>query len=169
MKRFQLMLALLSAAGLSTSTLAVTYSGQTQTGNNPPHPYSISITKAKQGGDTQPAADARKKNITGASAEPVTFSAKLIDTERKAQHTEATVQVSTQGLKIVDPAKTGGRNKPGQGHFHYQVDNGPVIATTAPKLSFHELSPGSHTITVVAAANDHKPLGAKQTLTVNIP
>ena len=57
----------------------------------------------------------------------------------------------------------------GEAHLHYRVDDGPVIATTATKLSFHELTPGQHTITVMLAANNHKPLGPQQTLTVTIP
>jgi hypothetical protein len=57
----------------------------------------------------------------------------------------------------------------GQGHLHYQVDNGPVIATTTTKLSFHELSAGQHKVMVMLVGNDHKPLGAEETLTVTIP
>jgi hypothetical protein len=57
----------------------------------------------------------------------------------------------------------------GQGHLHYRVDDGPVIATTSTKLSFHDLKPGAHKIEVVLAANDHNPLGPKATLNVTVP
>ena len=57
----------------------------------------------------------------------------------------------------------------GQGHLHYQLDKGPIIATPTRKLSFHELPPGSHTIVVMLVGNDHKPLGPEERLTVNIP
>jgi hypothetical protein len=57
----------------------------------------------------------------------------------------------------------------GQGHVDYQVVKGPIIATPTAKLSFHELTPGAHTIVVVLAGNDHKPLGPQQQLTVSVP
>jgi hypothetical protein len=64
---------------------------------------------------------------------------------------------------------TGEKAVSGQGHLHYQVDDGYIIATPAAKLSFHGLPPGTHKITVSLAANDHTPLGPKETLTVTIP
>jgi hypothetical protein len=47
----------------------------------------------------------------------------------------------------------------GQGHLHYRVDDGPVIATTVTELSFHELAPGPHRFEVTLVGNDHQPLG----------
>lgn len=98
-----------------------------------------------------------------------TLSAMLVDRENKARKAEATVQVTTSGIKIVDPASAQEKPRSGQGHFHYRLDNGPVIATTATKLSFHELTPGQHTITVMLAGNDHSPLGPQETLNVTVP
>ena len=80
---------------------------------------------------------------------------------------EAIVQVEVKGIDLIDPAKTGEKPAAGQGHLHYRVDRQPVIATTATKLSFHELGPGPHTIEVMLAANDHTPLGPMTTLRVN--
>jgi hypothetical protein len=97
------------------------------------------------------------------------MAAKLVDPMEKAKKQAATVQVTVKGIRIVDPALSGEKPIKGQGHLHYQVDDGPVVATTAPKLSFHGLKPGSHTITVVLAANDHSPLGPQEKLTVSIP
>jgi hypothetical protein len=97
------------------------------------------------------------------------LSGMLVDRENKARKGEATVQVTTSGIKIVDPASAHEQPKSGQGHFHYKLDNGPVIATTATKLSFHELTPGQHTITVMLAANDHSPLGPEVTLNITVP
>jgi hypothetical protein len=97
------------------------------------------------------------------------MTAKLIDPEKKAAGRAATVEVTVSGVELVDPAMSMEKAAPGQGHLHYQVDKGPVIATPSPKLSFHELTPGPHTITVVLAGNDHKPLGPQQTLSVTIP
>ena len=104
----------------------------------------------------------------GSATKPA-MTAKLIDPDKKAAERAATVEVTTSGIQLVDPALSMEKNVPGQGHLHYQLDKGPVVATPAPKLSYHELTPGSHTIVVVLAGNDHKPLGPQQTLTVTVP
>ena len=44
-----------------------------------------------------------------------------------------------------------------------------MIATTATKLSFHDLAQGRHVFVVMLAANDHSPLGPEATLMVNVP
>src|SRR5262245_30799139 len=95
------------------------------------------------------------------------LSAKLSDPEKKAQEHTATVEVKVAGIQLIDPAAV--NEQQGQGHLHYQVDTGPVIATTTTKLSFHELSSGAHEITVMLVSSDHQPLGPRETLTVNIP
>ena len=97
------------------------------------------------------------------------LSAKLSDPEKKAQEHTATVEVKVAGIQLIDPAAVNEQPQQGQGHLHYQVDTGPVIATTTMKLSFHELSSGSHEITVMLVSSDHQPLGPRETLTVNIP
>jgi uncharacterized protein DUF6130 len=98
-----------------------------------------------------------------------TMTATLVDPEKKAQQKAATVSVKVTGIKLIDPATVNEQPKMGQGHLHYQVDDGPVIATPTTKLSFHGLTPGQHKILVVLAGNDHNPLGPQQTLEVTIP
>lgn len=98
-----------------------------------------------------------------------TLTARLIDPEKKAKEKTATVEVTVGGVALTDPAKAGEKPIKGQGHLHYRVDDGPVIATTTTKLSFHELTPGVHKILIVLAANDHTPLGPQETLSVTIP
>jgi hypothetical protein len=115
---------------------------------------------------TQPATAAAAPAAPAAGPQ---LTATLVDPEAKAQKQAATVRVTVKGVAIVDPALSKEQPRPGQGHLHYQVDDGPVIATTATKLSFHGLKPGPHRITVVLAANDHTPLGPQQTLEVTIP
>jgi hypothetical protein len=105
---------------------------------------------------------------TGEQGGP-TMQAKLIDPEKKAQGKSATVDVKVTGLKLTDPAAVNEKPMMGQGHLHYQVDDGPVIATTTTKLSFHGLTPGQHKIVVMLAGNDHSPLGPQETLNVTIP
>ena len=97
------------------------------------------------------------------------MTAKLIDADKKAAGRAATVEVTTSGVELVDPALSMEKAVPGQGHLHYQVDKGPIIATPSAKLSFHELTPGAHTIMIVLAGNDHKPLGPEQQLNVTVP
>jgi hypothetical protein len=97
------------------------------------------------------------------------LSAKLSDAEKKAQEHTATVEVRVAGIQLIDPAAVNEQPQQGQGHLHYQVDTGPVIATTTTKLSFHELSSGSHEITVMLVSSDHQPLGPRETLPVIIP
>jgi hypothetical protein len=98
-----------------------------------------------------------------------TLTAKLVDPEKKAQQKAATVAVKVTGIRLIDPAMVNERPRAGQGHLHYQVDNGPIIATTTTKLSFHGLTTGPHTIVVMLAGNDHNPLGPQETLNVTIP
>ena len=104
----------------------------------------------------------------GSATQP-TMTAKLIDQDKKAAARAATVEVTTSGVQLTDPAISNEKPVPGQGHLHYQLDKGPIIATPAAKLSFHELPPGTHTILVMLAGNDHKPLGPQQQLTVTVP
>ena len=104
----------------------------------------------------------------GSATKPI-MTAKLIDADKKAAGRAATVEVTTSGIELVDPAISMEKAVAGQGHLHYQVDKGPVIATPSAKLSFHELAPGPHTILIVLAGNDHKPLGPQQQLTVTVP
>ena len=104
----------------------------------------------------------------GSATKPA-MTAKLIDPDKKAAGRAATVEVTTSGVELVDPAISMEKAVPGQGHLHYQVDKGPIVATPSAKLSFHELSPGPHTIVVMLAGNDHKPLGPQQQLTVMVP
>lgn len=104
----------------------------------------------------------------GSSTQP-TMTARLIDPEKKAASRAATIEVTTTGIQLTDPAISNEKPVPGQGHLHYQLDKGPIIATPTAKLSFHELAPGPHTIVVMLAGNDHKPLGPQQQLTVTVP
>jgi hypothetical protein len=121
-----------------------------------------------------PTAQAQMEHQKGQTAQlgdehSLGLSATLVDPEKKAKEQAATVEVKVTGVQLIDPAAVKEQPQQGQGHLHYQVDNGPIIATTSTKRSFHELSNGEHKITVMLAGNDHQPLGPSQMLTVNIP
>jgi hypothetical protein len=111
----------------------------------------------------------KDKDAAASSKTNATLKAELVDPAKKAKGKEATVKVDVSGAEIVDPATVNEKAKAGQGHLHYTVDDGPTIATTAKKLSFHGLKSGKHTIKVALAGNDHSPLGPEQTLDVEIP
>jgi hypothetical protein len=113
----------------------------------------------------EPAAPGKVADIRSDAA----FQARLVDEENKAKTRGATVQVDVRSLRLVDPDTRAGKVTAGEGHLHYQVDNGPVVATTADKLGFHELNPGTRLIKVTLVGNDHKPVSAPQNLTVTIP
>jgi len=120
------------------------------------------VANAKYASSSKPTSDA-------AGQETPTLTAKLVDAEKKAQQKAATVDVKVTGIKIIDPATVQEKPRTGEGHLHYQVDDGPIIATTAMKLSFHGLTTGPHKIVVTLAGNDHNPLGPQETLNVTIP
>jgi hypothetical protein len=115
---------------------------------------------------------------------PLSLTARLIDQEDMAAKHAAVVQVEVTGVRLiaatddtgdveeVTPGADGMISTPAgarEGHVHYRLDAGPVIATPATRLSFHELTPGEHTVTVMLAGPDHAPLGPQETLTFVIP
>jgi hypothetical protein len=104
-----------------------------------------------------------------AAADKLELQASLVDMDANAAKQSAVVRVEVVGAELIDPelAKPGSRLV--QAHLHYQVDDGPVIATPVAKLAFHGLASGKHRIEVVLADSEHKPLGPSQTLEVMIP
>lgn len=94
------------------------------------------------------------------------LSARLVEVEKLAKHGGAAVEVEVIGLKIIDPATVAEKPSDGQGHLHYQIDDGPMIATTATQLSFHNLKPGPHKLKISLAANDHSPIGQPQEIAI---
>lgn len=103
---------------------------------------------------------------TVALATPPSISATLIDRDAKARKGWATVEVKVAGIELVESPT--GQVRVGEGHLHYRVDDGFVIATTAEKLSFHALSRGKHRIEIRLVGNDHLDLGPVSTLEVDV-
>jgi hypothetical protein len=106
--------------------------------------------------------------IAADQADKPGMTADLVDAEKNGARGAATVVVKVTGVTLTDPASANELPKAGQAHLHYQIDDGPVVATTSPKLSYHGLRAGDHKIVVMLAANDHAPLGPQQTLTVHV-
>jgi len=103
------------------------------------------------------------------ATQPPTMDVRLVDAVQKAKKQTATVQVTVGALNLVDPDSAQAGVQTGEGHLHYQMDSGPVIATTATKLSFHGLAGGKHSIVITLVGNDHSPLGPQETIAVVIP
>jgi hypothetical protein len=93
----------------------------------------------------------------------------LVNEPVNARRKWATVKVDVGNVEMIDPSTVNEPPRDQQGHLHYRLNDGPVIATTATKLSFHDLKSGTHTCTVVLAGNDHAPLGPQETVTIKIP
>jgi hypothetical protein len=113
--------------------------------------------------------EAGQQNANQALGQSAALTASLVDAEKNAKDKSATVEVRVTGVQLIDPAATSKQPMKGQGHLHYQVDDGPIIATTTAKLSFHGLSSGKHKIVVMLANNDHSPAGPQQTLEITVP
>jgi hypothetical protein len=94
------------------------------------------------------------------------LSASLVDRDAKARKGWATVEVEVAGIELVDSPT--GELRDGEGHLHYRVDDGLVIATTAQKLSFHALPLGDHRIEIRLVGNDHRDLGPVTTLDLTV-
>lgn len=155
----------------ATRNAPAVQSNNTQQGLNPDMGSASSPGSSTQGTQTgqAPAATGAPAQAAASSSNANgSITARLVNEQHNAAEKAATVQVKVAGVKITDPASADEKPKAGQAHLHYQLDNGPVIATTSTKLSFHELSSGQHKIVVMLAGNDHKPLGPQDTVTVNI-
>ena len=97
----------------------------------------------------------------------VTLEVRLANEQAMAKQKMATVEVTVTGTTISDMAAMPGIG--GGAHLHYQIDNGPVIATSVKHLTFAKLTPGDHTINVTVADENHQPISETQTLKVTIP
>jgi hypothetical protein len=107
--------------------------------------------------------------VLAASAADPQLDAEVVDADVNSANGNALIRVAVTGVQLIDADDAGSTPRIGQGHLHYQVDDGPVIATSASKLAFHELKPGEHQIRVTLVGNDHKPTGPEETVTVMIP
>jgi hypothetical protein len=111
---------------------------------------------------------ARLAHSGNASSGP-SLTARLVDERRNAAKDAASVEVTVRGIRLVDPSLSSKARGPIEGHLHYQLDDGAIIATTAPQLSFHQLSPGEHKISIHLTDGNHIPIGMPVVLTVRVP
>lgn len=84
-----------------------------------------------------------------------------------AQHIVAVeVEVQNVWLTLPGPVSSAGIVR---GILRYQLDDCPPAVTTETRLRFEQLSPGRHTITVVALGIDNRLLTPYATMQVKIP
>lgn len=102
------------------------------------------------------------------AAEPA-MKVTVVDLDTTRSGGSATIGVELSDVEMVDPASVNERVERGEGHLHYRVGDGPVVATTATRLSFHELPPGEHRIEVTLVGNNHQPIGPREVLEVTVP
>jgi Cu/Zn superoxide dismutase len=114
---------------------------------------------------------AQYKTMTeNTNAQKATVTARFINEAANANKKMATVDVSVTGVTINAAKDIAGMGEGTMGvHLHYQLDNGPIIVTPEKKLTFANLSSGTHTIKVTVANGHHQPISETQTLTVKIP
>jgi len=71
-------------------------------------------------------------------------------------------------MDVVDALGVGEIPQAGQGHFHCQLDGGAIVASVAPRMDWHELSSGVHTVSCYVADNNHQQASTVSTAQVNI-
>lgn len=94
--------------------------------------------------------------------------ATLKDKDKNAQKHVASVEVETQNIGLVTVGASSYAESD-MGLLEYQVDKGPVLATSDTTVMFRDLTPGKHTITVSLVNADYKQLGVRVELEVDIP
>jgi hypothetical protein len=100
---------------------------------------------------------------------PASLRVSLVDAEAQARQGAVTIAVELEGVALVDPLEAGFEPQPGRGHLEYRIDGGVAVATTATTLSFHDLPPGTHRVSIRAARSDRSALGSARELLVSIP
>jgi hypothetical protein len=119
------------------------------------------------GSTTQPSTTSPSTTTPRTSQTPQTPELRARVVQSTTEAGAAVIHAEVSGVQLVDPAMAM-RGQAGQGHLHYRIDGGPVIATPSDKLSLHQLTEGQHRVEVLLAGNDHKPLGPRQTLSFTV-
>jgi hypothetical protein len=109
-----------------------------------------------------------QENVWQGSAKGPRVRAHLVDKDKNIQHRLAVVDIDVAGVALTDPTNYQYK-MPDQGHIQIRLDKGPYILPMNNRIAFEGLAPGKHTIEVMLADNDYRPLGAKVELEVTIP
>lgn len=94
--------------------------------------------------------------------------ARVLDPEINARQHSAGVEVEVQNVFVHHPEFA---NQSGMqdGILQFQADTCPVILTTDTRMTFQQLSSGTHAIVVRLLGLDNRPLAPEVKLQVRIP
>lgn len=95
-----------------------------------------------------------------------TLRANLVEPEKNAERKALAVRVHVGGAALMDPTRG---NESWAAHLHYVLDDGAAIATASPRMSFHGLPSGQHTLLVRLMNHRDEPLAEEKKLEVSIP
>ncbi|MFB3813302.1 MAG: hypothetical protein ACE14L_04250 [Terriglobales bacterium] len=110
-----------------------------------------------------------RTTIVGQSGLGPMLKADLVDAKANARQRKAVVDAKTDGVQLIEPAPANYVTRLDQAHLQYQLDGGTVIDTVSTRMTFSDLTPGRHHITVRLADNGNHGWGQPVTLTVDIP
>jgi hypothetical protein len=75
------------------------------------------------------------------------------------------VEVAVQNVGLADPSSY---SVSGSGHVDYRIDDCPSLHMIATKMTFRDLKPGTHALTVQLVDNADRPEGATAKITVTV-
>jgi hypothetical protein len=78
--------------------------------------------------------------ITGQSGLGPLITAEFMDKKHNASKRRAIIDVHTDGVQIIDPAKADYAPALSQAHIQYQVDGGTLVKTTSRRIEIDNLS-----------------------------
>lgn len=92
----------------------------------------------------------------------------LVDPDKNAAGSKAVIRVEVWGVELVQP-QSNQEPKLTLAYITYQLDSGEVIRSAEKQQTFSHMIPGYHHIYVQLASLDGQPVGARLTLTVDVP
>lgn len=95
-----------------------------------------------------------------------TLRANLVEQEKNAERRVLAVRVHVAGVALMDPTRG---SESWAAHLHYVLDDGAAIATASPRMSFHGLTSGPHTLLVRLMNSREETISEERKLEVTIP
>jgi hypothetical protein len=81
---------------------------------------------------------------------------------------EMEVSVRQNGESLVVQVKTKNFRVPADGHVHIRLDDGPEIMAWSETYTIPKVSPGQHVVHVELSDLEHRNLGVKQSIPVEV-
>jgi hypothetical protein len=92
----------------------------------------------------------------------------VLNREQNANDHRVVVKADTENIALTDPlaSPSGGYD---EGLLQFRIDNGAYFVTGDSRAAFLNLPSGQHTVEVILADTNYKPLGPKVDVQVSIP